>query len=88
VGSRKPGLQRESRISRPGYTKKTLSQKTTNKQKCCNGKSFKERYLIGTCLYSRASVHYHFSRKHSSVQIDKVPEKELRVLHAAGKKLA
>ena len=46
------------------------------------GNPYKGKQLIGTGLYyQRFIVHYHYGRKHGSVQADMVIEKELTVLH-------
>ena len=41
----------------------------------------KENIVTGDGLHFRGSVHYHYGRKHDSVQADMVLEKKLRVLH-------
>ena len=41
--------------------------------------------LIGLAYSFRGSVHYHYGRKHGSVQADMVLEKELSVLHLDAK---
>jgi hypothetical protein len=50
----------------------------------------KERISLGLAYSFRGLVHYHHGRKHGSMQVDMVLEKELRVLcpdwQAAGRK--
>jgi hypothetical protein len=41
----------------------------------------KDNILLGLAYSVRGSVHFHYGRKHSSVQADMVVEKELSVLH-------
>ena len=45
------------------------------------GNVYKSKLLVGAGLQFQRSVHYHHGRKHGSVQVDMVLEKELRVLH-------
>ena len=41
----------------------------------------KENIELGLAYISRDLVHYHYGRKHGSLQADMVLEKELKVLH-------
>ena len=41
----------------------------------------KDNIYLGLAYRFRGSVHYHHGRKHGSIQVDMVLEKELRVLH-------
>ena len=41
----------------------------------------KENHIFGAGLQFRSLIHYHYGRKHCTIQVDMVLEKELRVLH-------
>ena len=46
-----------------------------------HGNSYKAKHLTGAGLQLESSVHCQHDRKHGSLQVDKVQEKELGVLH-------
>ena len=46
-----------------------------------NASLIKENIYLGLAYSFRGSVHYHNGGKHGRIQVDVVPEKELRVLH-------
>jgi hypothetical protein len=43
--------------------------------------SYKGKHFIGAGFSFRRFTHYHHGGKHGSMQADRVPEKELKVLH-------